>query len=186
LERAVARAEGATIIVLSAGTPHKAPPLDRRGRPVLECEAEARYLLKQGWDARNILMENASYDTIGNAYFSRVVHIEPRSLRRILIVTSEFHMARTEAVFRWVYGLTPTRHDYELVFEATPNDGLEGAALEARRTKEAKSLAGIAKLSQSIVTLAEFHAWLFEKHDVYRARMEEGPGPEDEALLRSY
>ena len=54
-----------------------------------------------------ILAETCSYDTIGNAFFARTVHTDPRGLRRLLIVNSKFHMPRTEAIFRWVFGAAP-------------------------------------------------------------------------------
>ncbi len=105
LDRALERAGNAWLVPLSAGTPHRPPPLDDCGFPILEARAGADYLAARGAAPERILIEAASYDTIGNAYFSRVVHAIPRGFRRALVVTSEFHMPRTEAVFRWVYGL---------------------------------------------------------------------------------
>jgi len=39
--------------------------------------AEADYLMRNGVPADRILMETASYDTIGNAYFSLVIPVLP-------------------------------------------------------------------------------------------------------------
>src|SRR6056297_2341497 len=61
-------------IVLSAGTVHKPPFLDSEGFPVFEAEVMADYLIKKGINPKKVLTENSSYDTIGNAYFSRVIH----------------------------------------------------------------------------------------------------------------
>src|SRR5688572_2863993 len=106
LDRAVEMASPpARIITLSAGTFYKPLPLDASGIPVFEAAAAARYLIRCGFDAARILVENCSWDTIGNAYFCRVIHTDVRRMRRLAVITSEFHMPRTEAIFRWVFGL---------------------------------------------------------------------------------
>lgn len=118
---AIQRANGSSILALSAGTPHKAPPLDKGGRPVLEALAGARYLVSCGYPPEKILTETASWDTIGDAYFARTIHTDPAYLRRIHVITSAFHMPRTEAIFRWVFTLTPVAPSYEMEFTAVPN-----------------------------------------------------------------
>jgi len=105
LQRALDLEQGEPIITLSVGTTHKPPPLDEHGFPIFESVAAASYLADHGIAPERILVEATSYDTIGNAYFSRVIHVDPAGFRRLLIITSAFHMPRTEAVFRWVYGL---------------------------------------------------------------------------------
>ncbi len=49
--------------------------------------------------AERIWAETASLDTIGNAYFARVIHTDPAGLRRLLVVNSAFHMPRTRMIF---------------------------------------------------------------------------------------
>ena len=165
-DRAIERTGDALLIPLSAGTPHRPPPIDERGFPITEARAGAEYLVRRGVDPRRIAIEESSFDTIGNAYFSRVIHAIPRGLRRILVVTSEFHMPRTEAAFRWVYGLDGPA--CELEFESTPNLGIEAVALRARVEKERAGLASLELLRGTIGSMAEFHAWLFAEHGVYR------------------
>jgi len=167
-DRAIERAGDALLIPLSAGTPHRPPPLDEGGFPITEARAGAEYLARRGVDPRRIALEESSYDTIGNAYFSRVVHAIPRGLRRILVITSEFHMPRTEAAFRWIYGLDGQA--CELEFESTPNLGIEPDALRARVEKERAGLASLERLRASIGSMGELHAWLFAEHGVYRAQ----------------
>ena len=58
----------APIILLSAYTIHRAPPLDAAGYPLLESVAAAKALLARGVPAAQIWVETASLDTIGNAY----------------------------------------------------------------------------------------------------------------------
>jgi hypothetical protein len=185
LDKAMELAQGAHIITLSAGTPHKPPPLDGAGNPILECVAEAAYLRESGYPPELLLMENASYDTIGNAYFARVMHVDPAGLRRLCVVTSQFHMARMEAVFRWVFGLAPARCVYDLAFTAVPNVGMSREVLDARRRKEELSLNNLAALQAAHTTLASFHQWLFSKHAAYAV---EKPHREkaDSLLLQTY
>ena len=57
----------------------------------------------------NIYEENVSLDTIGNAYFFRVIHLNfllsSHTSFKVLIITSDFHLARTKAVFDHVLSL---------------------------------------------------------------------------------
>jgi hypothetical protein len=68
------------IALLSYGTTHKAPPLDSRGFPLSEASVAAKYLVDQGFPVGQILEENVSLDTIGNAYFLRAIHIIPMAM----------------------------------------------------------------------------------------------------------
>lgn len=169
LDRALERADGAWLMPLSAGTPHRPPPLDARGFPILEARAEAEYLVARGADPRRILMEAASYDTIGNAYFARVIHAIPLGFRRALVITSEFHMPRTEAAFRWVWGLPAPGGECELDFESVPDEGHDAEMLRLRRAKERDGLEKLEAVRARVRTMAAFHEWLFTRHQAYAA-----------------
>lgn len=186
LDRAIEIRKDEYIIALSAGTTHKAPPKNKDGFPVFESVAAGEYLVKKGIDAGCILLETCSYDTIGNAYFSRMIHTAPLGLRKLLVITSGFHMPRTRAIFEWVYGLSGGLGDgpYELDFEATPDDGLDAAALAARKEREQKSLENVTRLRDSMKTFEEFHRWLFTEHDAYAAGVK--PHPTTGEILNSY
>jgi len=127
------------IIVLSAGTVYKAPPLDENGFPIFESIAAAKYLVAHGINPEAILCETSSYDTVGNAYFSRVIHVEPRGFRRLHTITSAFHMPRTKAIFEWLYGLDCQGGKYQLTFDPVPDIGIAADDLQARVNKEAES-----------------------------------------------
>ena len=167
MDRAIERAGGAYLVPLSGGTTHRPPPLDENGFPIFESVAAARYLIDRGFPAQRILTEIASYDTIGNAYFSRVIHVAPRGFRRLLVITSAFHMPRTEAIFRWVYALDDI--GFELEFDATPDIGIDAEALAARRKKEMDSLAGVHELAAGIRSMPDLHRWIFTEHAAYAA-----------------
>src|SRR4051794_19910913 len=86
-DRVLELAGKAYLIPLSGGTPHRPPPLDARGFPISEAHAGAAYLMARGIPARRILIEASSLDTIGNAWFSRMLHVIPRGFERLLVVT---------------------------------------------------------------------------------------------------
>lgn len=171
-DRALSLAGDAFLIPLSAGTPHRPPPLDPRGFPISEARAGADYLLRRGVDPARILIEESSYDTIGNAYFSRVIHAIPRAFERLLVVTSAFHMPRAEAVFRWVYSLDAPGPRCSLDFDAVPDVGIHSDALAARIAKERAGLETFRQLPARIATLAGLHAWMFTEHSAYAAGMQ--------------
>src|SRR5580658_4023913 len=162
LDRALARS-ATYFIPSSAATPHRPPPLNARGYPIYEALAAAHYLRGRGVPERRILTETFSYDTIGNAFFTRLVHAEPRGLRKLHVVTSRFHMPRTEAIFRWVFGVSPSG-GYELSFEAAENAGISDEALEHRAAKERASLDRVLALAQRIATLPQLHEWMYADH----------------------
>ena len=182
LDRALELAGDAWLMPLSAGTPHRPPPLDARGFPILEARAGAEYLVARGADPRRILMEGASYDTIGNAYFSRVIHAIPRGFRRALVVTSEFHMPRTEAAFRWIWEMPAPGGECALEFETVADSGLDAEMLALRTGKERAALVILEELRQRIRTFSELHEWVFSQHGVYSAVRR----PEDGVDVRMY
>lgn len=87
------------------GTPHKPSVIGRSGQVIHEATSCAKYLLSRNVPASCILKETSSYDTVGNAYYSLVIHAIPADWHRIAVVTSAFHMPRTTALFEHMYGL---------------------------------------------------------------------------------
>ena len=163
---ALALESGEPMAPLSAGTSHRSAILDADGRMITESLAGARYLLDHGISPVRIFCETTSYDTIGNAYFSRVQLADPLGWRRLLIITSQFHEPRTEAIFRWIYSLDlPV--PYELEFAASPNDGLSEAALAARIGRERESLHAVECLRQKLTSMRAVAQWLFTEHKAY-------------------
>ena len=169
LDRAVQLYRGEYVIPTSAGTTHRPPPLDERGFPIFEAVAAARYLMDHGIPGERILPETSSYDTIGNAYFSRVIHVEPRQFRRLLVIASDFHVPRSEAVFRWIYGLDPRPYPFDLQFEAVADPDMDPDVLRGRLEREGRRLDETRELVAQITNLSDFHRWLFTRHDAYNA-----------------
>jgi hypothetical protein len=183
-ERALELQSGEPLVCLSAATTHRPPPLDAGGFPIYESTAGARYLMERGIAPEQIRMETVSLDTIGNAYFSKLIHVDPAGWIRLVIVTSEFHMPRTEAVFRWVYGMGPGT--YELQFESSADTGMDEDLLQARRAKESEGLKGLLELAQTVRRREELHEWVFTRHAAYKASAGLCRNRLDDRVLRSY
>lgn len=172
-------------IALSGGTPHRLTPLDPHGRPVFEALAGARYLLERGVPDHRIYTEISSYDTIGNAFFARVQHTDVRNWRRLLIVNSAFHMARTEAIFRWMFSLAPER-GYELTFATSADCGMPEDIRSARIAREQVSLAQFRETAKQLQNLAQVHEWLYADHGAYQAESVLAAPVHDPKLSRLY
>ena len=155
------------IACLSAGTVHKPPPVNDAGYPIYESKVTAKYLIDNGLNPDKILTESCSYDTIGNAYFSRLLFAEPFNLRKLLIITSDFHMLRTQVIFEWIYNLVPVHGQYELSFECVPDQGLSPSALKARLKRERKSLDQALITRDRITTLVDCFHWIYTEHGAY-------------------
>ena len=187
LEAAQALAGGGIpIIPLSAHTVHRVPPLNAAGYPILESVAAAGALLARGVPGARIWAETASLDTIGNAYFARVIHTDPAGLRRLLVVNSEFHMPRTRMIFDWVFGLTPAVPPYTVDYHAVPNLGLTKVGIEARRAKEEVRLESLHRLIPRIGRLAAMHRFLFTEHQAYATGANPRSDAPSAAALESY
>jgi uncharacterized SAM-binding protein YcdF (DUF218 family) len=160
------------IVTLSAATPHRPLPLDRSGTPIYESRVAADYLLEQGYPPDRVFVETSSWDTIGNAYFARVIHTDPAGWQRLAVITSKFHLARTEAAFRWIFGAPPSEPPYDLRFIAVPDVGLDDASLAGRVKRERASLAALQENIARYSTLQQIHTWLHSKHQAYAAHLE--------------
>jgi hypothetical protein len=167
LDRAIEVQGDAMLITASAGTVHRPPPLDADGFPIFESVAAGRYLIARGVDPHTILPETCSYDTIGNAYFARTIHVEPRGFRRLLVITSAFHMPRTEAIFRWVFGLDAPPGGYELDFESVSDEDIPSDVLADRIERERASLDRLPATIARIGSMRALNEWLYTEHAAY-------------------
>jgi len=167
LDRAIELFDGQYIITLSAGTTHRPPPIGGNGFPILESSAAAKYLTDRGVPERSIITESCSYDTIGNAFFSRVIHAEPARLRRLLVITSDFHLPRTQRIFEWIYALEPRPCHYILEFEGVIDASMDKTLWSDRWNKEQASLTKLPLITQRVLTMEQLHRWIFTEHEAY-------------------
>ena len=133
-----------SILICGGGSPHGLPVLDAStGQVVHEGTAYAEYLVSRwGVPSSGLLKESSSYDTVGNGYFSAMIHAVPSGWGRMAVVTSEFHMERSRAIFETVYGLVERSLGVRvgLEFVAVRDDGVEGEVKRGRAEKERASL----------------------------------------------
>ena len=183
-ERALAIWKGEIFIPLSAGTTYRPLALTASGQPRFEAHAGAEWLLHRDVPEQLILPETLSYDTIGNALFARLLHTDPRGLRRLHVISSEFHLPRCQSIFDWVYSLSAA--DYTITYESTPNVGISPQGLGARLGKEAAGTERVQFLRTKIRSLTDLHRWIYSEHDAYRASRPAWHSEADGAWLESY
>lgn len=185
------------IMTTSRGTPHKPSPHDPAGFEIDEADCQSRFLMRNlSIPARFILQENLALDTIGNAYFARLLHtdVDP-TLRRLAIITNRWHMPRSRAVFEHMFSL-PARvggasPGYTLTF-ISEADALPTDVLAARLESEAKKLPRFAQGSawrSSFRSMQEAHSWLTQEHGAYKVGRLMDPEwhkPENGSLVASY
>lgn len=125
------------------------------------------------------------------AYFLRTIHIQPGRIRRLYVVTNNWHMPRTKAIFSKIFslpdlqtssdrvsGLVFTRFmrdstagAVELMYEETPPGISDGAVLSARVAREQQSLKSFnEKVAPKWHSLQDLHKWIFTEHAAYRAK----------------
>lgn len=155
------------LILLGRGTVNKPPPLDRFSFPVDEAVAAGDYLVEEGFPKNKIFTERVSLDTIGNAYFAKIIFTDPMSFKKIAIITSDHHMLRVKAIFEWIFSLHPQLVHYHLSFISVSDDNLDKKLIQMRIAKEKKSLQEIKRLRRVIRNLRDFHSWLFSRHGAY-------------------
>ena len=169
-------------LVLSRGTTHKPAPTDADGFAVDESVASARYLIARGVDPQRIVQDTWSVDTIGNVAFARLMHADLAGWRRMHVVTSDNHLARTRAIFEWVFALPPRAGAApELSFEGVADAGYTGDQLASRRQKEERALEQLKATAAAVRDLSQLHAFLFREHKAYAAAAAEGGAASERA-----
>ncbi|ORC89886.1 putative GPI-anchored surface protein [Trypanosoma theileri] len=153
------------LVLLSAGTTHKPNYINHVGWPIGESTSGALYLLqkcKERVDAmttmkkgkvadekemaswltpHDIIRETSSLDTIGNAYFLRTVHADPAGWRHLHVITSDFHLPRTRAVFEFIFACD--KAVYNITYEGIPSaqrNKEQQIAIQGRSCKERNGL----------------------------------------------
>lgn len=158
-------------LMLGRYSAHVPPVVDNASFPIDEATAAGSYLIDHGIEGSRIYLDRWSMDTIGNAVFARLMHSDPRAWRKLLVITSEFHMPRVRAIFDWIFTLPPAGAGgpVDLSYEATPNTGMSDSIVQARMLKEAESLKSLNDTKQNVTDLAELHQFIFGEHDAYMA-----------------
>ena len=69
-----------------------------------ESSVMKKYAESEGVPTEDILIEDESKDTLGNAFFTKIKILEPHSWYNCLVVTSDYHVERTRWLFDFVLG----------------------------------------------------------------------------------
>ncbi|MDA7918415.1 YdcF family protein [Mariniblastus sp.] len=126
---------------------------------------DAPYLITCGWDYRadsaiaiadamsqfaiesgkvppaSIILANQSRDTVGDAIFSKQIIQSKSGWTRLLIVTSDYHVARTLEIFNFIYS---EQYDIEVI-------GATTAAANEQVNSESSSLVAFRKTFAGVV-----------------------------------
>ena len=156
------------IILSSAGTPHRLPFINSNGYHVFECDSMSRYLIeKYKINPDNIYREYISYDTIGNAFFSKHNFIDPMDIKKFIVITSQFHMKRTKFIFNWIFD-----SKYNILFHASNNKNIDQNILKIRMKKEEDSIIQLKKNIQkyNLYDSKSIYHWLYKYHNAYSTK----------------
>lgn len=84
------------------------------------------YAVKLGVPFKKIITENNSRDTVGDAFFTKLIILKNNKWKNLLIITSDYHVIRTSRIFKFIYG-----SQYEInVIGSYGFDSLEKQILE--------------------------------------------------------
>ena len=156
------------IIVLGGGTYHKPPGLDSNKYVIHESTSCANYLINKGISPDKIIREWASYDTIANGYFAFFNYIIPFKMSECYIITSQFHMNRTQTIFNY-FNETGMNSRIDLKYIETENV-IENNILKTRVERELNSNNSFKK---NVVahkdTIEKFSLWFYTEHNAYKS-----------------
>jgi hypothetical protein len=165
-------------IFSSGGTTHIGLPTDmvapnesgHRCFPTFESAAGGKYLLdalEGEVDSSQVLIETNSYDTIGNALFCLQLFVMPLELKNILVVTSNFHLPRSEAVFKHVFGLGGIELSFQGVVNIVPPGADYAKALADRIDDELSKIPKFQETYGGLTDLASFTQTFYSNFGLY-------------------
>lgn len=124
-------------------------------------------------------IETSSYDTIGNAFFARTVFTDVRDWRRVLVVTSRWHMDRTKQIFDWVFS-APSKseatqaklghkemYSYHMRYLMAKDSGMDEHEISDRASKEVGRMQRNREHMQKYKSLCQISSFLNEEHGMY-------------------
>jgi uncharacterized SAM-binding protein YcdF (DUF218 family) len=128
--------------------------------PNTEAKPMKEIAIKMGVPKSKIILEETSRDTLGNAYFTRLI-TDKNKWKKIIVVTSKDHYIRTKYYFEKVYG-----PGYELQFSLAKT-GLSKKEINKiiKFEKIAMYLASLKKIKAG--DLEKIKEYIFKKHIMY-------------------
>ena len=141
-----------------------------------EAKLMKEFLESKGIPSNKILTEKHSKDTFGNAYFTRQYIIDPKRIKNIAIITSDYHIPKAAFLFRKIYGKQYTLHFI--------------AARSSHGPKQLQRLKTREKIVRRILTtylssikdgdMKSLKKYLYNTHPIYKSKK----GPAVEMLIR--
>jgi plasmid stabilization system protein ParE len=92
---------------------------------------------------------------------------EPMQLLNLLVVTSEFHLARSRLIFDWIVPLWIP--EATVAYIGAVDAGLDGELLEGRREKERGGCVNVESQSRKFTTKMSAVAFLMQGHGAYNS-----------------
>lgn len=71
--------------------------------PAAECDRMARYAIENGVDPDDLVLEDRARDTVGNAYFTRLL-LDGTGISTVHVVSSCYHAERAAYLFEQCFG----------------------------------------------------------------------------------
>jgi uncharacterized SAM-binding protein YcdF (DUF218 family) len=114
-------------------------------------------------DSASILLEENSRDTVGDAFFTKINLATPLDLKKIIVVTSGYHIDRVKEIFNFIYG-----EDFLIEFIGAPIKVCDSVKKNEERALNAfrETFTGVLSGDDADI----FHA-LINKHPYYDGRI---------------
>ncbi len=133
--------------------------------PITEAFAMKKYLLSRDIPAQDVLMENRSKDTVGNAYYStRLLRTRP-DCKNLLIISAKQHQERVKFLFRKFFG-----DDYNLDFAAIPSRNFKQYQLPKTKVIEDRSEAEVLQEQITLLHRVRTGEETDFSHQLYKSR----------------
>ena len=95
------------------------------------------------------------------------MHLIPRNLRKIHLITSEWHLPRTREIFDTVLSCGG---NFDITYTGCSSKGLTDEEIKVRFEHELKSLDMFKTQTKPILNnMEELHKFIFEDHNCYKA-----------------
>ncbi|MBT4446880.1 YdcF family protein [archaeon] len=131
-----------------------------------EAELMKYYLISKGIPHHQIIKEEYSQDTFGNAYFTRQYIIDPKQIKEFAVVTSDYHIPKSAFLFRKVYG-----PEYQIHFVAAKSSHTKGKLQKLKvREEMVKSILNKYLSKINVGDIKALRKFLYNKHPIYKGK----------------
>ena len=156
------------IFCIGGGSYHTPTILNSSQKIIHESTSCAEYLLSLNIPKKMIYKEWAGYDTIANGFFSFVNFINPLQFKKILLITSLFHLPRAKIIFNWCKKMFNSNVIIEYI--SSSNESINEKILKSRINREKNSILNLENnLIKTIDTIPKFYKWFYSEHKAYSA-----------------